>query len=322
MEWLRIRAPARLHLGFIPPTKGSEPAGSAAVAISEPELVMSIRESDEVHVTGAYADEFFSLVSRFIKEYAPGKGVEIRVENAIRRHMGLGSGTRMALSVGMGISRIYGIDADHHEIAEFFGRGRNSRAGLETLINGGFSISFPDGLSIPVHPPDDWSFVIAIPNLAHRFFGNRERMVMRELNRPPQTDDDIAEMLLNAIEKEDIQGTGELLNRLDSMTGKWFGEVQNGDYTDEFIEKTVSFGRRHGAYGAGQSSWGPAVYFLTEAEKANKLRHDIQRFLDRNCGGVSYVSEISKKGICLECDMEMVHVNQKTGEENRILYKS
>ncbi len=322
MEWLRIRAPARLHLGFIPPTKGSESIGSAAVAISEPELVMSIRESDEIHVAGAYADEFFSLASRFIDEYVPGKGVEIRVENAIRRHIGLGSGTRMALSVGIGISRVYGIDADHHEIAEFFGRGRNSKAGLESLINGGFSVSFPDGVSVPVHPPDDWSFVIAIPNLRHEFFGKEEKRVMQGLKAPPVTGDNMAEMLVKAIESGDIHDTGELLNRLDYMTGGWFGEVQSGGYTDELIARTVSFGKRRVAFGAGQSSWGPAVYFLTHSEKAGRLRHDIQAFLDGNSGGTAYVSGISGRGIQLEWDMEIVHMNQKTGEENRILYKS
>ncbi len=321
MAWLNIRAPARLHLGFIQGSDTAARTGSAAVAISEPELRLRMRKSDEVRVTGAYSDEFFSLAVEFLEEFVPDRGVEILVESSIKRHIGLGSGTRMALSVGMGISRLYDLSLNPYHIAEFFGRGRNSKAGLETLLEGGFAVS-ADGDSVSLTPPENWVFVVAIPDVKHDFFGEREIRAMEGLDHRADTKKDITGSLVNAIKDGDISAVGEALNMLDDVTGERFREVQNGKYTKSLMEKVLSHGKDMGAYGGGQSSWGPAVYFLTLSEKAEELKRRMRFFLDRNGGGIVYVSEISEKGISIDTEGENMHMEQRTGEENRILYKS
>lgn len=319
MAWLKIRAPARLHLGFIPCTE-SEGTGSAAVAISRPELRLRMRKSADIKVNGKYSDEFFSLASDFLREFAPEKGVDILVENSIKRHAGLGSGTRMALSIGMGINRLYELGLSPYHIAEFFGRGRNSMAGLETLLKGGFVVSEGEN-SVSLIPPEDWVFVVAIPAIKHDFFGEKERKIMKGLKYSKTQEKGISTALINAIREGNISRTGEILNRLDDITGESFGSVQNGKYTEKLMEKVLSHGKEMGAYGAGQSSWGPAVYFLTLSKKAEGLGQKMQVFLDRNGGGTVYVSEISKNGILMEMEEGNMHVRQKIGAENRILYK-
>jgi len=320
MAWLNIRAPARLHLGFIPGSESAAQRGSAAVAISEPELRLRMRKSGGIRVTGAYSDEFFSLARRFLAEYAPDRGVEMLVESGIRRHTGLGSGTRMALSMGMGISRLYGLDIDPYEMAEFFGRGRNSKAGLETLLKGGFVIAFGE-TSLSVIPPEDWVFVVAVPNVRHGFFGDKERQVMRELEDFVEAEKDVTNLLIDGIRKGDINGAGEALNMLDDLTGERFAPTQHGKYTETVMGKAVSYGKSMGAYGAGQSSWGLPVYFLTREEKAEELKRKMLGFLGRNGGGYAYSAGIPVKGICMDEEEDIMHVPGPM-EESRILYKS
>jgi beta-ribofuranosylaminobenzene 5'-phosphate synthase len=312
MEWLSIRAPARLHLGFMPSKNG---LGSAAVAISEPSLIMSMRKSDEIHVSGAYSDEFFFMASSFLHSFSEGKGVDIVVESAIRRHIGLGSGTRMALSIGTGINVLYELGLSPYEIAEFFGRGRNSRAGLETLLHGGMAMDDGSGTEI-LRPPENWRFIVAIPNIDHRFFGELERNAMASM-KVPDIEKDFKAEIINAIKGEDIEDFGALLTELDLLTGSMFSDVQGGEHTDERISEIKEFGLKEGAYGAGQSSWGPAVYFLTDEEKSYALLSSIKRFMG-DIGGEAYAVGISGKG------MQISHAEEYgiNTAGDRIVYKS
>ena len=287
---LLIRAPSRLHLGFIPSKEG---LGSAAVAISEPSLVLRMRKSDDIHVRGAYSDEFFRLARSFIENFSPNKGIDILVESAIKRHIGLGSGTRMALSVGMGIDRIYGLNLSPYDIADFFGRGRNSKAGLETLLHGGIAVI--DGKGEILNPPDDWRFVVAIPDISHRYFGDKERKAMGSM-KLPDIEGDLSHEIRESIKSGDAERFGNLLTELDRTTGMMFYDVQGGEHTHKILSKIKDFGLKSGAYGAGQSSWGPALYFITDDGHSDALVAKIREHI-HEIGGEVFSTGIAKKGI-------------------------
>ncbi len=285
-----IRAPSRLHLGFIPSKEG---LGSAAVAISEPSLVLRMRKSDDIHVRGAYSDEFFRLASSFIENFSPNKGIDILVESAIKRHIGLGSGTRMALSVGVGMDRIYGLNLSPYDIADFFGRGRNSKAGLETLLHGGIAVI--DGKGEILNPPDDWRFVVAIPDISHRYFGDKERKAMESM-KLPDIEGDLSHEIRESIKSGDAERFGNLLTELDRTTGMMFYDVQGGEHTHKILSKIKDFGLKSGAYGAGQSSWGPALYFITDDGHSDALVAKIREHI-HEIGGEVFSTGIAKKGI-------------------------
>jgi beta-ribofuranosylaminobenzene 5'-phosphate synthase len=53
----------------------------------------------------------------------------------------------------------------------------------------------------------------------------------------------------------------------------------------------------HGAFGVGQSSWGPAVYGLVNNEKqALKLKSRVQTFLDEKTSGIVFISKANNRG--------------------------
>lgn len=320
MEWVHIRAPARLHLGFIPPVEG-ESMGSAAVAISEPYLALRMREHRDIHVSGPYSHEFFTLAWDFMENHLQGKGLDIVVENAIRRHTGLGSGTRMAMAVGMGTSALYHMHMDPYEIADFFGRGRNSRAGLETLLHGGISVVHPDGNISNIHAPEDWVFVVAIPEIRHRFFGERERSIMGSVGNM-RSERDMADEMVRALKNSDVERFGEIMTELDRVTGRIFGDFQRGENTFEIMERLRDFGLEAGAYGAGQSSWGPAVYFLTLRDEAGRLMERLREFMGADGRGSLFMSGIAGSGIEIDIHEENADIMQGIPGDNRIVYKS
>ncbi len=296
-----VRAPSRLHLGFIPPVKEGESPGSAAVAIERPFIEMVMTESEDIHVSGAYSALIFEMAADFLSGFAPGKGVDIDVRDAMKRHAGFGSGTRMAMSVGMGISGLYGLGLAPYDIAKFFGRGRNSVAGIETLIHGGMAIVHPGGEISRPRIPEGWSFIIALPASRHDFHGDEERKAMASMKKHI-TEDDLASMLDDAIRSADIEEAGRLLERIDLETGKMFSGAQEGDYSHRMVGDLIRAGKEAGAYGAGQSSWGPAVYFLVDDSVAERVKATLEDLMGEK-GSVA-ISDIAPEGISLDLRTE------------------
>ncbi len=288
-----VSAPSRLHLGFIPPVEEGAMPGSAAVSLDAPRINLEMKESEALHVSGRYAGEFFSLASSFIDEFAPGKGADITVAESISRHVGLGSGTRMALSVGMGLSALYGLGLSPYEISDFYGRAKNSRAGLESLIHGGLSLVSPSR-TIHLLLPDEWVFIVAIPSLRHDFYGTREQSMMSNLGRMRHAETDLISALEKAVRAGDITEAGRILGDIDRYTGEWFRDFQGGTYTHELTEKVVLTAKEHGAASAGQSSWGPAAYILSGKEDADAITNAVAEMVGK---GQIYRTCPSKSGM-------------------------
>jgi beta-ribofuranosylaminobenzene 5'-phosphate synthase len=56
-----------------------------------------------------------------------------------------------------------------------------------------------------------------------------------------------------------------------------------------------------GAYGVGQSSWGPAVYGLTQSKtEAEKLRAKVEAFLKDRNGGQVFVANANNRGATIK----------------------
>ena len=82
-----------------------------------------------------------AAVRRFCDTYRRRRrGCRSTVTEHIPEHVGLGSGTQLALAVGVGLAAVCGIDADVREIASALRRGRRSGIGIAAFRAGGFVI--------------------------------------------------------------------------------------------------------------------------------------------------------------------------------------
>ena len=310
---LNITTPARLHFGIID-MRGDlgRIHGSVGVSIKHPRLVIDIEESSQTEIIGARSSRAHELVETLIESYDIPSGITLTVHEDIPEHTGFGSGTQLALAIGAGLNRIFDLGLSIEDIAVKLERSRVSGIGTHGFLQGGFIVdgghSMDNRDSVPPvlyrqDFPEDWKFIVCIPEINKGFSGEQEQNAFKELEPPPaETVASVSRIVLlqmiPAIIERDIESFGDAMTRLDTMFGDYWEEIQGGTYTHPRIEACVNHLLENGAYGAGQSSWGPALYGLADGEKhADKLLEEMNRFLNADSNvGSAFVTSVDNKG--------------------------
>jgi beta-RFAP synthase len=310
---LRLSTPARLHFGIID-MRGDlgRIHGSVGVAIEKPRLVIDIEESSKTEIIGARSSRAHEIVETLRKTYDIQSGIALTIHEDIPEHTGFGSGTQLTLAIGTGLSSIFDLGLSVEEIAVKLERSRVSGIGTHGFIHGGFIVdgghSIENRNSVPPviyrqDFPEEWKFIVCIPEINKGFSGDQEKKAFKELEPPPtETVASVSRIVLlqmiPAIIEKDIKLFGDAMTKLDTMFGDYWERIQGGTYTHPRIEECVNYLLEAGAYGAGQSSWGPALYGLADGQKqANKLSDEMNRFLntDGNTGS-AFVTSVDNTG--------------------------
>ncbi len=124
---VKVRAPARLHLGLID-MNGSlgRRFGSIGLAVDAPAFALTMRRAGELTVVGPEADR----VRRYARQSAELLGVPadlaITVDGAMPAHAGFGSGTQVALAVTAALARLNDLTVDPAEVGARLARGARS----------------------------------------------------------------------------------------------------------------------------------------------------------------------------------------------------
>lgn len=287
---VRVTAHARLHFGFLDLSRGerSRQFGGMGLALAEPRCVLRIEKAGGLEVAGANAERIEYLAARVHRALELKPKARITVDEAIPEHVGLGSGTQLALALAAGIARQRGIDQPIAALCALMGRARRSGVGFHLFQRGGFVVegghaapSRAAGAEAPPllarHEfPDDWRVVVALPSSTRTVSGEAEEEAFRNL-RPAEdaTVDRIARTvltrLLPALVERDLPAFGRALSETQELIGACFAAVQEG----EFHPGAALLARRlkeSKACGVGQSSWGPAIYaFAADAREEDRL---------------------------------------------------
>jgi beta-ribofuranosylaminobenzene 5'-phosphate synthase len=294
MTSVRVEAPARLHLGMLDVVgRGTRRFGGLGVAVSRPAAVVEARTSDELTVEGPDAPRALAAARRCREALGLAGGARIRVLEAIPAHVGLGSGTKLALAVTVAVARLAGQTPEPLAIAHAAGRGARSGVGLWTFILGGLVVE--GGLrpgadrAAPLlarHAmPDDWRCVLAIPAAEQGLSGQAEEQAFARLRpdavRPALIAQLVLTSLLPGLAEGDLTEFGAALTRLQRLVGESFAPVQGGVFHPR-ADALVGALLRLGAAGAGQSSWGPAVYGIVRGEEAGR---DLARRMEDELAG-------------------------------------
>jgi beta-RFAP synthase len=232
------------------------------------------------------------------------------VLEAIPAHVGLGSGTKLALAVTAALASLAGQSPDPAAIARTAGRGARSAVGLWTFALGGLvveggvrpGIEQPAPLLMRHAMPEEWRCVLAIPAAEPGLSGLAEETAFAELRPDRDRAALIAQVvltsLLPALVERDLGEFGAALSRLQRLVGDVFAPVQGGTFhprAGALVETLL----RLGAAGAGQSSWGPAVYGLVASEQdGQELAGRIEP--DLGGGGRTLVVRFDNRGARVE----------------------
>jgi len=316
-----VETGSRLHMGF---TNLSEDVGrsygSIGVTLDRPRTTVVLERSNTLDIAGENSERIWAYVRRFSEYFSVQPDVTVDVRDRIPEHAGLGSGTQLALALGMALATMSGVRADVHEVARAMGRGRRSGVGVAafdvggSIIDAGHKKNGAASGSIPTivfrrNFPSEWRFVVAIPGSRGGLSGPGEEKAFRLLSASTRVSEEICRLtqlrLMPALVEEDIQEFGDALTAIDRKTGAYFADVQGGVYgggdTGELIETMLEAG----AYGAGQSSWGPAVYGLVDQDGATRVEEEARALLDKTQrGGSVFVARGRNVGARINVRME------------------
>jgi len=233
---------------------------------------------------GSHAERALVSAQRFAGTFPAGvlSPRRLVVERAPPEHAGLGTGTQLGLAVARALASAAGRpDLDAVELARRVGRGERSALGVHGFAVGGFLVEAGKCASEAVAPlvarmefPDSWRVVLARPPGPSGLHGTAERQAFEQLEdlgrSEAQTDALCRLILLNllpALAEQDLTGFGDSLHEFNARAGESFAAIQGGRYASPRVAELVSFLRREGIRGVGQSSWGPAVFAVTEDEE-------------------------------------------------------
>lgn len=278
---VRVEAPARLHLGMLDVVGGgARRFGGLGVALSAPAVVVEADAADDLSVEGADAERALAVARRAAERLGVGPA-RIRIQEAIPPHAGLGSGTKLALAVAAALAALAGQTPDPPAIARAAGRGARSAVGLWTFAVGGLVVEGgvrsdredPAPLLARLPMPEEWRCVLAIPDADPGLSGTAEEEAFARLRPPAELAALIAQLvltsLLPALAEHDLEEFGGALTRLQRLVGEAFAPVQGGLFHPQ-AAPLVDLLLAGGAAGAGQSSWGPAVYGVVGDERSGR----------------------------------------------------
>jgi beta-RFAP synthase len=303
---IRVDAPSRLHFGMLSCTSAASwpsleegvvlPArqfGGVGLMVERPGVHVRVQPAGDWSAHGPLAERALAIARQFVHTLPPSvvQPHEIHIDSAAPEHAGLGTGTQLGLAVSHALALSLGQELDAPELARRIGRGQRSALGVHGFAQGGFLVEAGKKRGGTISPlvaraelPAAWRVVLIIPAERPGLHGPDENQAIARLmgqNVPLDLTDTLARLvllgMLPALAEQDLQAFGEALYDFNVLVGEVFSLVQKGRYSSPLAAEIVSFVRQQGVRGAGQSSWGPALFAIAADEDrgqdlARKLR--------------------------------------------------
>ena len=302
MSAVRVEAPARLHMGMLAVAgDGARRFGGLGVSVSRPAVVLEAEPAGELSAEGADAERALTFARRCREALGFEGGAHLRVVEAIPPHVGLGSGTKLALAVAQALAALHGRTVDAPALAQAAGRAARSAVGMWTFALGGFVVEGgvragaerPAPLLMRHAVPDEWRIVLVVPRAEPGLSGVAEAPAFGRLTPSDERSAAITQLvltsLLPALVERELEEFGAALTRVQQLVGDAFATVQGGRFhprAGALVEALLD----GGAAGAGQSSWGPAVYGVVGGETAGR---ELARRMEDALGGEGSVEVVA-----------------------------
>jgi beta-ribofuranosylaminobenzene 5'-phosphate synthase len=310
-----VKTPARLHLGLIDLNGDlGRMFGGLGVGIDHPNVIVEAEQSKNFSIEGQETEIVNALAKRFFTAYPMQPTVHINVKQAIPAHVGLGSGTQLSLAIAVALAKLFNVKASTQELTVAMDRARRTGIGTAIFEKGGFVVDggkaivgnakFPP-LIYRQPFPMEWRFIVAIPNLIEGLSNSEENTAFNKLRKMPA--EEVGKIcrltmlkLLPALAEHDVKNFGEALTTIQEIIGGYFAQVQGGRSTRADIADYIEFMKEIGAYGVGQSSWGPALYGVVKQEEAKQALSKVKAYLNKNVGGQVFIAKANNKGATIK----------------------
>ncbi len=257
--------------------------GGVGVMLDGPCVELKIESAAELSAEGPHAERALDVVNDAMSAWDQPQPAHCRItiSAAPPAHVGLGTGTQLALAVAAGLrAHLQLPPLEAPQLAASVGRASRSSVGTHGFFHGGLIVeagkSAGDQLGplvcrVPV--PDDWRFALLSPREGVGLSGGGEEKAFALL---PAVDPTVsaqlaAEVMFHlapAAQNADVAAFGESVFRFGRLAGECFAAVQGGAFASSQIADLVDTLRGWGVCGVGQSSWGPTVFAVLPSDEA------------------------------------------------------
>lgn len=292
---LTLRAPGRLHLGFLDPAGSlGRPFGSLGLVIDGFETVVELSPASADSLTAASPEAAAELprarahLERLREHTDIPRSLHLHLRQVLPAHAGFGSGTQLALAIGRAFTELHGLSVPSPELARWLGRGQRSGIGISGFDDGGLLLDGGPGVDGRPAPllarlslPAAWRVIVVQHGGQQGLSGTHEVQALRTLQPLPQASAaDICHQVLMRVlpgaASDDFSAFAAGLTHLQRLLGQHFAPAQGGSaYTSAAVGQLVqwieeSTRQRNGEPGAaiGQSSWGPTGFAILPTQAA------------------------------------------------------
>lgn len=277
-----VRAPGRLHLGFLDPSGSlGRRFGSLGLVIEnfETEIEIMAANADDISADTPAARAEIGRIAQHLQRLREHTGlhepVALRLRQTLPAHAGFGSGTQLALAVGHAFARWHGLAPPSATLAHWLARGQRSGIGIAGFDAGGLLLDGgpgADGATAPLLArlawPNDWRVVVVLDAGQYGLSGHAEARAIATLPEMAQAQAaDLCHQVLMRVlpgaASGDFAAFAAGINHVQALLGAHFAPAQGGSaWTSLAVGRLMQWiGTRFGTAAAiGQSSWGPTGF--------------------------------------------------------------
>ncbi len=292
---VKVETPARLHMGFMDLNGDlGRRYGSLGLTIDGLSTRVVASKAAIVSAQGLSAERTMTYANRLCKSLNIEDAVQLHVDACIPEHIGLGSGTQLAVAVGTAIDRLYDLHLGTRRIVRLLGRGARSGIGIGAFTDGGFLV---DGgrtdedelppITARLNFPAHWRVLLIFDERGQGLHGEQEVAAFRALpSFPPGLAAECCRLVLMqvlpALAEAHLDRFGQGIGELQRVVGDYFAPLQGGRFTSAAVTEVLAWLRAQGIMGIGQSSWGPTGFGVIGSEtRAHGLQREAEGIFGR-----------------------------------------
>jgi beta-RFAP synthase len=253
--------------------------------LSHPRTTIRFHPSRERKIHGIRSERATAFAERWLAAESTGvRAFDLNVIEAPSEHVGLGSGTQLALTVGVGLQlflhteseRVAHLvnrisDVDVLDVALKLGRAGRTVIGTKGFQLGGMIVDWGRDPSRPqvenfqrLPFPADWPILLVTLPLTPGLHGNAEQVAFdEEIERHAGLREEmlglLREEMLPAVEQQEFDRFAAALFPFGCASGRIFEKIQGGLFCSPEVAALVFKFRNAGAQAVVQSSWGPTI---------------------------------------------------------------
>ncbi|MFW9897170.1 MAG: beta-ribofuranosylaminobenzene 5'-phosphate synthase [Candidatus Thorarchaeota archaeon] len=333
MTSLKITTPCRIHLSLIDENGYTGRVdGGIGLMLDRPNVVFEASNSakefkieahkyyrESIEVINEIASKVFKMFN------ISNKNFHFNLKRYFPSHVGLGSKTQLSLAIITAITKLKKYEKlSIEQLTQFVQRGGTSGIGWRGFDLGGFILDgghdfghgkekenfLPSSASPNSNPaitlirhniPDNWRFVLVIPNVKKGAYGDEEIRVFQNYAPIPQNEvnevsHQIIMKIIPGIIKNDLECFGNGLKRIQSIGFKKI-EIK---LQHQIVKDLLKFFEDYGLNAYGMSSFGPSVVGIVESDsEAEELLKTVQKN-QKNGGGHIYICKPNNTGAKIE----------------------